>query len=705
MQAFTQVPSPGSARVRGELALLLLTVILCGLPFLGQPFHMDDNFYMDMARNVRVSPLFPNDRPYGFGGEYLGDMASHSHPPLVTYVLALLQAVFGKRPGGEWRYHAVFLVFPVLAVLSFYFLAALFVERPLWPSLMLAASPVFQVMSHNLMTDIPALAFVLAAAAAFLWAVETGRGILYAAAGVFLFSAMFTSYQAALVALLLAFYLAKKGGSRAGSAALAAPCAAMAAWLGANYVHYDRFILLGTVDYVRSRDFASLGSLATKFVALLQYQGWLVVFPLFVICFFGRSAKGRLTALLVLASIYGAQVMVPVYRLVDKAIFVVGAAAGALVVLRMAHFAGRAFACRGEGTGFGCTEGRFLALWYFGAAAVCLSLFTEGSARYVLPLVPPLLLYYFRQLEAAEVSEYRQSGRQWLRAAAVASGSVVVSLAWGLALARADAEFARVYPRLAREAARAAGGLPCYYGGEWGFRYYLEQAGCRQLPRDQSRVTGGSFIVTPRLAVPYHLPADLSSMTAPVAELPVVPDTVLRLLGGQTPAGFYSTGWGLLPFSVSGGPLETVEIRQVNYLVERLPWAEVEGGGIRPWPGDVAIGGESRPALLLEPDTRVAYGWELKVPARFEVWCGAADGARAMEACEFEVRLRDGAGETRARARAYLDAGSSGWQQLALALPAAQEGAILKLELRYTAGGGRRPVGAFADAVVRPAGP
>src|SRR5688572_5180318 len=148
MLPIIQLPSLRRFEVQRDLAALIVLVCACSFPFLGQPFHMDDNFYMDVARNARINPWFPYDTPYVFEGQSVPDIASHSHPPLQAYFLALIQSVAGV--GAEWIYHLCALTYPLLAVVAMYFLAARFVERPLWPCMGLAVAPVFQVMQHNL---------------------------------------------------------------------------------------------------------------------------------------------------------------------------------------------------------------------------------------------------------------------------------------------------------------------------------------------------------------------------------------------------------------------------------------------------------------------------------------------------------------------------------------------------------------------------
>jgi hypothetical protein len=140
---------------------------------------------------------------------------------------------------------------------------------------------------------------------------------------------------------------------------------------------------------------------------------------------------------------------------------------------------------------------------------------------------------------------------------------------------------------------------------------------------DESKVGGGSWLLRPKLALPYQPSAALMSMTMPAQTLSYEPATPLRLLDLRSPAGFYSTGWGLLPFSISRKALEEMEIRQVNFMVDRLPWAIVEGAaGSPPWPGYLEIQGRSPLGLLVKPGTRIVFPWTADKPLRLELKCG-----------------------------------------------------------------------------------
>jgi len=558
-----------------DLVILVFVVVACAIPFLSQPFHMDDAFYMDMARNAQVSLLFPHDAPYMYQEIFFEDMGSHSHPPLQIYFLAAVMRFFGEGEGTEWIYHGFALFYPILGVVAFYFIASLFVSRPLWPALMLACSPLFLVMQHTLMTDVPMLAFWLGSIASFLWAIRKKSAGLYATSALFLFAAMFTGYQSFALVPLLGYYQLRKGCGLKGWITILVPPVLIGVWFLLSCLHYERLLFGITLDFMQSRDPLALPVLLTKLLSVIQYQGWLVVFPFFLLYLFARGMNGRALVLVILLAGGLIQLRIPDYRLLDKAIFLFGFAAGIFVMLEMAKIAVNAFHNPKMGPGFERVEGQFLSLWYWGVLFYCVFILTEGSARYILPLLPPFIICFFRILEISEVAEYRLPPRI-LNSAMQASGSVVVSLLFGLLLSHSDQQFARIYPRAANQFSRLADTVKSYCVGEWGFRYYMGRLGILPMPADKSLISGGSFIALPELALPHDLPADLRSMMIPVETLRYRPETNIRVFDAQTPAGFYSSGWGLIPFSFSNKTLERIEVHQVSFMVERLPWATME---------------------------------------------------------------------------------------------------------------------------------
>ena len=697
----------GSIRWTGP-AILALIVIACAIPFLGQPFHMDDNFYMDVARNAQVKPLFPLDTPYTFIGDFVPDLGSHSHPPLQSYFLATVMYFFGEGPGREWMYHLAALFFPILAVVSFYFISARFNERPLWPSLMLACCPLFMVMQHTLMTDIPMLAFWLGAIASFLWAVSLKRTSLYALSALFQTAAMFVSYQSLALTPLLFFYLFRRRQTRKGWIWLIIPPAAIVTWFLLNCLHYDRMLWGITVNYVQSRSPLSLQVLWIKLTSVMEYQGWLIIFPFFIFYMLARNLKGRVLILSLLVATGLAQIgEVQEYRLIDKVIFIPGLAAGFFVTLAMGKAAWSSVTKGRHLPGFEPVDGQLIGLWYFGVLFYCLFILPEGSARYILPLIPPFLICFFRILETTEVSEYRRPVRA-LNAGMVASGCLVVSVVWGLLLSQADQEFARIYPRFADDFVRITDKVKSYSVGEWGFRYYLARHGVEPLPKDEALVRGGSFIAVPEMALPHTIPAGLNSMLIPVETLTYKPEFPLRIFDWQTPAGFYSTGWGVIPFSFSKKSLEEVEILQVNFMVERLPWAQIETDSeTKPWPTHIRILGKTEIGIAAKPGTRIEYRWPVGETSKLQLLCGVPQDAYidgSGDHYNFEICQLGEDGTILSESRIALQPGikieDRDWQPVQMVLKHTSSGALV---FRYTcSAAGSAGTGAFARSLVMP---
>lgn len=694
-------------RVKGtDLAILTLIVVACAIPFLNQPFHMDDNFYLDLARNAQVNPWFPSDMPYVFQGINMADLGSHSHPLFQTYFLAAIMRFFGEGPGKEWIYHSFALVFPLLAVVSFYFLCARYLDRPLWPSALFACSPLLLVMQHTLMTDVPMLAFWLASVSCFLYATDHRKTTLYAASGLFMTAAMFTSYQSFALVPLLGFYCLRKNGGRRGWTTLLLAPSLVVFWFLLNCIHYERFLFGLTLDYIGTRQPVSLHTLAVKLFSIFAYQGWLFVFPFFVFCLLARQLRWRALPLVLLGAAVLAQLVVPDYRFIDKCIFLTGFAASFFILLEMASNAWTAIVRGRSALDFGTIEEQFLGLWYFGFLLFCLFAFTEGSARYILPMLPPVLLCYCRRLEISEITEYRLPSR-FLNSAMLASGSLVFSLVWALALSHADQEFARIYPRAARDIARSTGDLESYGVGEWGFRYYLRHAGIQSLPADESLIQGGSFIAIPKLATPYDIASGLRSMMMPIETFRYDVKTPLRVLDWKTPAGFYSTGWGVLPFSYSRETLEEIEVFQVNFMVERLPHARIEAiSGIHPWPGYASIGDKAPLAVLAKPGTRLVYPFSVRAPTRLQLLCGVSSDSFQIgdsESFTFSVRQSDPDGKVLSESNLNLQPGireeDRRWHPILLNLREIQNGV---LEFRYfQTGNDSAGVGAFSQSVLQ----
>jgi hypothetical protein len=160
----------------------------------------------------------------------------------------------------------------------------------------------------------------------------------------------------------------------------------------------------------------------------------------------------------------------------------------------------------------------------------------------------------------------REASKQQRRAPLVLGLTCALGLGLGVAILRADAAFAG----LGRSAAAAlvapqvASGRTVWFTGHWGFQWYAEKAGGR--------------IVT--LTPPYPAPGDLVVMSRNSEagyniNMMIVRNFRLRHIGqieDREPggrlmangAGFYSNGWGYLPWAWGTGVLDAFMLLQVE---------------------------------------------------------------------------------------------------------------------------------------------
>jgi hypothetical protein len=171
----------------------LALVLLIRLPFLTQAIQGDDHTYLTEAAHALVEPLHPMHVKDVFLGNEV-DLRGHSHPPLDAWILAGLLAVFGNV--REVPFHAVYIAFSLIAVAAMWSLARRFSPQPVWATLLLIAVPAFVVNGNSFESDVPFLAFWLAAVAFFL-----ADRLLLAAIAMAL--AALTSYQAVFLTPIL----------------------------------------------------------------------------------------------------------------------------------------------------------------------------------------------------------------------------------------------------------------------------------------------------------------------------------------------------------------------------------------------------------------------------------------------------------------------------------------------------------------------
>lgn len=196
---------------------------------------------------------------------------------------------------------------------------------------------------------------------------------------------------------------------------------------------------------------------------------------------------------------------------------------------------------------------------------IILFVYHVGAVRYWLPAAAPICILTVALVE-------KKAGNRWRK---FSFGGLVVSTALiSVSLAKADREWADFY----REAAQVVSQYATetnrvWITGEWGFRWYFTHAGAEVLGRADNRPQPKDILIRPRLASPYLTLYDEADGLELDQTVEYRPSTPVRILDFESHAGFYSFGWGLLPFSInpSSEPLELIAIYRVKKGVSSAP--------------------------------------------------------------------------------------------------------------------------------------
>jgi 4-amino-4-deoxy-L-arabinose transferase-like glycosyltransferase len=522
------------AGTRLGLVAVIATVLLIRLPFLNQAIQGDDVYYLAGAQHAQINPLHPSHATYAFLGQMV-DMRGFSHPPLNSWFLGALLALFGDIE--EARYHAAYLSFSLIAAVAMWSLARRFSPHPLAATLLFVAVPVFVVNGNSLESDLPLLAFWMAGTAFFVSAVDSRSPWRLAAAGIALVLAALAAYQSVFLVPVLGLYLWLNAGRWSpGWAVALIPGITLAAWQYWERASTGALPASVLAGYFQSHGFQALGRKIGNAAALTVHAGWIVFPALAAAAFLPKLGRAAWVALAFAAMAAAALDPNPLFWLC----FAIGLAAVA--------FCARLLRPEKD------PDAIFLAGWFLVFFAGALVVFFAGSARYLLPAAAPLILLVCRSL----------AGRpHWLLAGAAAQ------LLLGLALSAVNYEHWDGYRQFARSLAGQTAEKRVWINSELGLRYYLEADGGLPLLQSQA-VRPGDVVVSSRLAFPLPFTTG-GGVLAPLAEREIRSRLPLRLIALGSRSAYSATLLGFRPFDVARGPIDVV---RADTVLERKPTRE-----------------------------------------------------------------------------------------------------------------------------------
>jgi hypothetical protein len=544
-----------------ERAAIVALALLLTLPFLAKPFHIDDIFYLRVAENILKTPLDPlsgtgtlmdeDYQAFAKAGITPTFFEGLIHPPLLPYLLAAAAWLSGGF--REWALHLAYLGFTLTACFFVFRLARRFSPFPLASTLFVLASPAFALPAQSLMTDMPSLALTLAAIALFIEGADSGRGRLLFAAGALLGLALLTRYTViAAIAIWLAYLAILRRPPRHLLPALAGTTLVLLPWMVQNLVvHGQLHVLVGLVQVARVNAARPEGvNLAVNTLCDVAALGG-VSWPVAVLLLFAGAGRRRLAAL---AAALAVATLVCTLAAGEGGPLL-GYAGGSLAAMIAATALGFFLIAEALRAAFGAgRDGLFLAAWLAVACFAAFCVLPFGATRYMLPTLPALSWLLAR----GTASPATRMARVGARAA------LGLTIALSLALGAADQEFAATYQSFAASKAWRGDAKRVYFLGDWGFRYYMERAGCRFLFSTDVSPQAGDLVVRAYTARLH----DMSDALRPRLTLLDAQEPrgrwPLRLLNHEARAGFYSHGWGFLPYAVSTEPLDRFEVYRVR---------------------------------------------------------------------------------------------------------------------------------------------
>ncbi len=375
----------------------------------------------------------------------------------------------------EIPFHFAYILFSLIAAVAMFALARRFSSHPVWATLLFLAVPAFVVNGNSFESDVPFVALWTAGIACFVW-----NRLTFAA--LFLFLASLTAFQSVLAVPILVVYVAQALRPARRREKLyyilvaLTPVFGIAAWQLFEFLSGGQFPFSVAMGYRQS--FERLALRLRNAEALAVHACWIVC------------------PLLLPAAILAA------WKRRDRDTIFLGG---------------------------------WIVIFFMGA----LGFFYSGSARYLLPMAPPLAIL---------VSRLRP---RWL-----ATG-FTVQMSLSILLAIVNYQHWDGYRAFAASLKDATAQHRSWVNAEWGLRYYLEAEGALPLHSGQW-VPTGDLVVSSELAYPVSY-NHAGRVLVPVGQREIRPWLPFRLIGLRSRSGYSTAEKGLLPFDITDSPIDEIQ--------------------------------------------------------------------------------------------------------------------------------------------------
>jgi len=560
----------------------VIGVILVGClaPFINKAIHVDDALFVWAGEWIQKHPTDFYGSEVDIWASAIPMWVANWNPPLMSYFLAGVAAVFGWH---EIALHAACLVVAFTAAAGIYALAEMWCARPLLATLVAIFTPAFLVSSTTLMCDVLMLSF-------WVWAVVLWERALAASersrwrfvgAGVLVGLSVLTKYSALILLPLLAI-LSLLRTRRLGWwwLGLAVPLVMAAGyeWLTARM--YGRGLLFAATGYVQTSGIEYPGGWKAKGIVDLAFAGGSLLPVLFFVPWLWQG-RALLAVGVVLLGIslgicrFGGNLglLFPWGNpeLLNRWDFLlqvgVLTAAGVHLLLLVGAEAWR----RRD------IISVMLILWIISELFFPTVLDWKLAVRRFLPIVPAAAILLVRRLGATRGNAVTW-GVLW---------PLIPAAAITLSVAMADYQLANSARTAAKQITvqyRPIGHELWFEGGYGTFQYYMERLGGQRIDIGRSLLQPGDVVIVPwfnnaTLRLPLGSVGWLGGLTSK-------PYSWMNPYGDaeSSAAGFYGADSGPVPFAFGRLPDQVYYVVKVfstvQYCTQPANWREVQAGGV-----------------------------------------------------------------------------------------------------------------------------
>lgn len=516
------------------MALLALAgfCVLLLLPFLNKAIHIDDPLFVWSAKRIVAHPF----DFYGFEVNWTGKPQRVAdfmmNPPLASYYLAGVGAVFGWH---EVVLHAAFLLQAIAVCLGSYVLARDMNANGSVAALMTVTTPVFLISATSLMCDVLMVAF-------WLWSIIFLRRGLQQKSALQLFmgavlcaAACLTKYYGlALIPLEAIYIILLRRKLSKELLFLLIPIFVVLLFNYATIKQYDVGIVANAFDYTSQKQRGLSVFLPRFIIGILFFGGCYFTCGLFA----WRTWSWRFVCvcvpLFIVTSIVCFKMDIVEFERFSeiKSILMIHAALmGIVAIFLLCSVLSSLFKFRDA-------DKMLLVLWILGTFIFSTFLNWTINGRTMLPAVPALAVFIALQMRERKIEPRLRSF----------FSPVVFSAVFSVFVTGGDMEFANASREAAQIITKRYADKNVYFQAHWGFQYYMELGGAVPMDLKKKSYRAGDIIVKPRGTGNNRW--KLKMPRKKIDEFTLKHDWPVEVLDGHARAGFYSKTWGALPYVI-----------------------------------------------------------------------------------------------------------------------------------------------------------